>query len=114
MWVDGWRWAGPSVQFYLLVLSTGAMSHMGTLIGHIMQKCGADSVSGRNNGHDSAPLGKSPALKRLSCLNQVFVVNLNLFWSLTATVQPPALRGKKVLYIFSPLDAIKSHIVDFN
>lgn len=75
VWVDGWRWAGPSVQFYLPVLSTGAVSHMGTLIGHIMQKCGADSVSGRNNGHDSAPLGKSPALKKLSCLNQVFVVN---------------------------------------
>lgn len=55
-------WAGPSVQFYLLMLSTGAVSHMGTLIGHIMQKCGVDYVSGRENGHDSAPVNDSAAL----------------------------------------------------
>lgn len=52
--VDVGPWAGPSVHFQLLVLSTGVMSHVGTLIGHFMQKCGADDVSGRNNRYDSA------------------------------------------------------------
>lgn len=47
-------WAGPSVHLQPLVLSTGVVSHVETLIGHFMQKCGADYVSGRNNRYNSA------------------------------------------------------------
>lgn len=60
-------WAGLSV-----LLSTGAV---GTLIGHIMQKRGVDYVSGRNNGQDSAPVSEGPALKKVSRLSRVFVVD---------------------------------------